>query len=36
MKVKYIRVSSIGQNTDRQDDFNGKTYTDECSRSDSF
>ena len=36
MKVKYIRVSSIGQNTDRQDDFNCKTYTDECSGSDAF
>ncbi len=36
MKVKYIRVSSIGQNTDRQDDFNGKTYTDECSGSVAF
>ena len=36
MKVKYIRVSSIGQNTDRQDDFNGKTYTDECSGSKAF
>lgn len=36
MKVKYIRVSSIGQNTDRQDDFNGKTYTDECSGSMAF
>ena len=36
MKVKYIRVSSIGQNTDRQDDFNGKTYTDECSGSTAF
>ena len=36
MKVKYIRVSSIGQNTDRQDDFNGKTYTDECSGSIAF
>ena len=36
MKVKYIIVSSIGQNTDRQDDFNGKTYTDECSGSIAF
>jgi DNA invertase Pin-like site-specific DNA recombinase len=36
MKVKYIRVSSIGQNTDRQDDFNGKTYPDECSGSIAF
>ena len=36
MKIKYIRVSSIGQNTDRQDDFNGKTYTDECSGSVAF
>ena len=36
MKVKYIRVSSIGQNTDRKDDFNGKTYTDECSGSIAF
>jgi DNA invertase Pin-like site-specific DNA recombinase len=31
MKVKYIRVSTSLQNTDRQNDFNGLTYTDECS-----
>jgi DNA invertase Pin-like site-specific DNA recombinase len=36
MRVKYIRVSTIEQNTDRQDDFNGKTYTDECSGSIGF
>ena len=36
MRVKYIRVSTIEQNTDRQDDFNGKTYTDECSGSTAF
>jgi DNA invertase Pin-like site-specific DNA recombinase len=36
MRVKYIRVSTIEQNTDRQDDFNGKTYTDECSGSIAF
>lgn len=33
MKVKYIRVSTIEQNTERQDDFNGKTYPDACSGS---
>ena len=36
MRVKYIRVSTIEQNTDRQDDFNGITYTDECSGSIAF
>ena len=36
MRVKYIRVSTIEQNTDRQDDFNGKTYKDECSGSIAF
>ena len=36
MRVKYIRVSTVEQNTDRQDDFNGKTYTDECSGSIAF
>ena len=36
MRVKYIRVSTIEQNTDRQDNFNGKTYTDECSGSIAF
>ena len=36
MRVKYIRVSTIEQNTDRQDDFNCKTYTDECSGSIAF
>ncbi len=33
MKVKYIRVSTIEQNTDRQVDFNGKIYEDKCSGS---
>ena len=36
MRVKYIRVSTIEQNTDRQDDFSRKTYTDECSGSIAF
>ena len=26
MRVKYIRVSTIEQNTDRQDDLSVKTY----------
>tara|TARA_B110000090_G_C13385494_1_gene447536 strand:+ start:2468 stop:3064 length:597 start_codon:yes stop_codon:yes gene_type:complete len=33
MKAKYIRVSTKEQNTDRQTDFDGLTYTDECSGS---
>jgi DNA invertase Pin-like site-specific DNA recombinase len=33
MKAKYIRVSTKEQNTDRQADFNGLTYIDECSGS---
>ena len=36
MKTKYIRVSTKEQNTDRQTDFNGLTYTDVCSGSTSF
>jgi DNA invertase Pin-like site-specific DNA recombinase len=36
MKVKYIRVSTKEQNTDRQSDFNGLTYTDKCSGSIAF
>ena len=36
MKAKYIRVSTKEQNTDRQTDFNGLTYIDECSGSISF
>ena len=36
MKVQYIRVSTIEQNTDRQDNFNGKKYTDKCSGSIAF
>jgi|TARA_B110000208_G_scaffold88744_1_gene111918 DNA invertase Pin-like site-specific DNA recombinase len=36
MKVKYIRVSTIEQNTDRQTDFEGITYIDECSGSVAF
>jgi DNA invertase Pin-like site-specific DNA recombinase len=33
MKAKYIRVSTKEQNTDRQTDFDGLTYIDECSGS---
>jgi DNA invertase Pin-like site-specific DNA recombinase len=33
MKAKYIRVSTKEQNTDRQTDFDGLTYPDECSGS---
>jgi len=33
MIAKYIRVSTKEQNTDRQTDFNGLTYVDECSGS---
>jgi DNA invertase Pin-like site-specific DNA recombinase len=33
MKSKYIRVSTKEQNTDRQTDFNGLIYIDECSGS---
>ena len=33
MIAKYIRVSTKEQNTDRQADFNGLTYIDECSGS---
>ena len=36
MRAKYIRVSTKEQNTDRQTDFNGLTYTDLCSGSISF
>jgi len=38
MKAKYIRVSTIGQNTDRQEgvNFNGLTYIDKCSGSIAF
>jgi DNA invertase Pin-like site-specific DNA recombinase len=36
MKAKYIRVSTKEQNTDRQTDFNGLTYVDECSGSIAF
>ena len=36
MRVKYIRVSTIEQNTDRQDDFKGLTYKDKCSGSIAF
>lgn len=36
MKAKYIRVSTIEQNTDRQTDFNGLTYIDKCSGSIAF
>jgi len=33
MIAKYIRVSTKEQNTDRQTDFNGLTYVDQCSGS---
>lgn len=33
MQAKYIRVSTIEQNTDRQTDFNGLTFIDKCSGS---
>jgi DNA invertase Pin-like site-specific DNA recombinase len=36
MKAKYIRVSTIEQNTDRQNNFEGLTYTDKCSGSTPF
>ena len=36
MRVKYIRVSTIEQNTDRQQDDSLKTYIDKCSGSISF
>lgn len=36
MKVKYIRVSTTEQNTDRQEKFEGKIYRDEISGSTPF
>lgn len=36
MKAKYIRVSTLEQNTDRQTNFNGLTYIDKCSGSIAF
>jgi len=36
MRAKYIRVSTKEQNTDRQADFDGLTYTDLCSGSIAF
>ena len=36
MRVKYIRVSTTEQNTDRQEDFKGLTYADKCSGSIAF
>ena len=36
MKAKYIRVSTKEQNIDRQTDFDGLTYIDECSGAISF
>ena len=36
MRVKYIRVSTIEQNTDRQEDFKSLTYKDKCSGSIAF
>ena len=36
MKAKYIRVSTLEQNTDRQTNFEGLTYIDKCSGSTPF
>jgi|TARA_B110000902_G_C13969961_1_gene460820 DNA invertase Pin-like site-specific DNA recombinase len=36
MRVKYIRVSTVEQNIDRQQDNTLKTYTDKCSGSIAF
>ena len=36
MRVKYIRVSTKEQNTDRQNNFKGQTYIDKCSGSIAF
>jgi DNA invertase Pin-like site-specific DNA recombinase len=36
MKAKYIRVSTLEQNADRQSNFEGLTYTDKCSGSTPF
>ena len=36
LKAKYIRVSTIEQNTDRQTNFEGLTYIDKCSGSTPF
>ena len=36
MRVKYIRVSTAEQNTDRQTNFDGLVYIDKCSGSISF
>lgn len=36
MRVQYNRVSTIGQNIDRQDNFKGLTYADKCSGSIAF
>lgn len=37
MRAKYIRVSTVGQNADRQqDEFDGLEYTDTCSGSIAF
>lgn len=33
MEVKYVRVSTLDQKTDRQENFKGKIYTDKCSGS---
>ncbi len=33
MKAKYIRVSTLHQNTDRQTEFKGQIYIDKCSGS---
>ena len=36
MRVQYIRVSTLDQNTERQENFKGKKYIDKCSGSISF
>ena len=36
MRVKYIRVSTTEQNTERQDNFDGLTFIDKCSGSIKF
>lgn len=36
MKAKYIRVSTLEQNTDRQNNFEGLAYIDKCSGSTPF
>ena len=31
MKAKYIRISTLDQNSSRQTDFDGKQFSDKCS-----